>query len=199
MSPLFRLSPSDIPAGRKRPTRLEYPIEAFRAWDLGLARAAVSHSPDSTNTPIGPRATGPDGFCLLSVARPVLWEGPVLRAHRKPLDEAGNLCRRSGIYSLKSPQYVRKCIVPAYDAPVWGSLDIWGQVIEHELGYRSEYAMVTRLTILARPVSKRLGRDFDIQGLAGSFCRRYECDVRVSWKKLTLARRCLGYAWRYFL
>ena len=72
--------------------------------------------------------------------------------------------------------------------PVWGEVLLWGKVIEHELGYRAEHAMVRRLVVpdclwvagLGRRRWRRnyrgvIPQDSDVEELG----RRYGADIQI--------------------
>ncbi len=81
------------------------------------------------------------GLRLVSLARPCIWDGPVLRADVPPARD-----NRAGIYAIKGcPRAVRRM----WDCPLWvtGWVALSGRVVEHELGYRAERAVVRRLRL----------------------------------------------------
>ena len=72
--------------------------------------------------------------------------------------------------------------------PVWGEVLLWGKVIEHQLGYRAEHAMVSRLVVpdclwvagLGRRRWRRnyrgvIPQDSDVEELG----RRYGADIQI--------------------
>jgi hypothetical protein len=115
------------------------------------------------------------GWHLQSIAmRPtVWWDGPHLQAPTPPRsggcwcwDGESLTCLglpqcECGIHAYKSEQLVlsrgrefdRWAIRTPQDGyPVWGTVALWGEVVEHEDGYRSEHAMIQRLVVPCRIV-----------------------------------------------
>jgi hypothetical protein len=109
------------------------------------------------------------GWRLRSIYRSVWWEGPHLVASSPPrtvrMDDAipphgcdrGNVCS-CGIYAYKSETLALghpPADVSSLDEPfylVWGAVGLWGKVVEHHRGYRSEHAVIRRLVVPARLV-----------------------------------------------
>jgi hypothetical protein len=139
---------SKIPIWRRRPERLEHPISAWRAWGLGKEA---------------------DGWYLASIAADCLWEGPVLRAHKRPVDpkywdamkekknedpdtyyqEMHDTFEVAGIYAVKTRAQAEE-ILFTYQVSCYGEVHLWGRVAQFALGYRAEICMIKRL-ILRRP------------------------------------------------
>lgn len=70
------------------------------------------------------------------------WEPGVNQANVNPLDKP-----QGGFYSLKNPERAKqifKGLDFAYPI-VFGSIKMWGGVVEHAIGYRAQYAKITAL------------------------------------------------------
>ena len=135
----------------------------------GLARAGVATSraiaarrPSRQINPIPPPAQTPWGETppepdetYWSPDRVVgwrawVWTGKTLKGYRAEWNEAMMVaaCDRCdnppgwdhgcGIYALKEPTELA-------DAPIFGRVEMWGDVVEHEWGYRASHARITDL------------------------------------------------------
>ena len=96
---------------------------AWRCWRLGFLL----------------RGSGGDGGPrLLSLSAPCVWNGPVVRCGVPALDQP------SGIYALKADQ---AGWVDWQNEHVWvvGTIALSGRVVEHEIGFRAERAVVREL------------------------------------------------------
>jgi hypothetical protein len=98
---------------------------AWRFWGLG-------------------RLLSDGGVRLKSFRAPWVWDGPVLRAHRIPSESPYS---RTGIYALKGPRDCNADIYWSEECWVAGWVALSGRVVEHELGYRAERAVVRRLRL----------------------------------------------------
>lgn len=132
---------SKIPLWRLPPQRSEHPISAWRCWEIDEDRY------------------------LNSVAADCRWEGPVLRAHKRPVDpkywdaqekkseayytELHETFDISGIWTVKT---IEKAIEVAhiYHASCVGEVSLWGRVAQFTLGYRGEVCMIKRLFLTIR-------------------------------------------------
>jgi hypothetical protein len=100
---------------------------AWRAWRLGFFLR---------------RAGGDGGPRLLSLAAPCIWNGPVVR-DGVPLP---SIERPSGIYALK-PKVADRVGWQNGSCWVTGTIALSGRVVEHQLGYRAERAVVRDLRL----------------------------------------------------
>ncbi|PYP12754.1 MAG: hypothetical protein DMD54_17980 [Gemmatimonadetes bacterium] len=100
---------------------------AWRAWRLGFFLR---------------RAGGDGGPRLLSLSAPCIWNGPVVRAGAPVLDTQ----YPSGIYALK-PEVADRIQWQNEYCWVTGTIALSGRVIEHEIGYRAERAVVRELRL----------------------------------------------------
>lgn len=64
------------------------------------------------------------------------------RFHQAPKPEC-----RCGLYASRGVDLLRR----APDGTVIGSVALWGRVVEHEMGYRGEFAYPQRLQLICRP------------------------------------------------
>jgi hypothetical protein len=141
---------SKIPIWRRPPTKVEHPITAWRAWGLQKDEGK---------------------WKLSSVAVDFLWEGPVMRAHKRPVDpsywdakkalrvkgdgvslaeyydELHDTFSLAGIYAVKT---LKQAIETAheYDVSCYGKIKLWGRIAQYELGYRAEVAMIEELWVM---------------------------------------------------
>lgn len=168
---------SKIPLWRRRPTRLEHPIHAWRVWELQ------------------PKV---DGYILSSVATAFDWEGPVVRAHKRPVDpsywdkkdkdsteyyrEMEDSFSVAGIHALKTREQAVEAAA-GYAVDVYGEVLLWGRVAQFKLGYRAEACMIKRLFLSLRAVQHyKLFTPWGAQRLddiASALSKRYECEVSL--------------------
>lgn len=143
---------SKVPIWRRQPTRVEHPISAWRCW--GIEKKD-------------------DGWILSSVACSFFWEGPVVRAHKRPVDpkywdgkkpdkkdarderefyinyqayyeEMRDTFAIAGIHALKTKDQAIEA-AGLYQVSCYGEVGLWGRVVQFELGYRAEACMIRRL------------------------------------------------------
>lgn len=98
-------------------------------------------------------------------------------------------CWNAGLYALKSPYYVRREILRDYAVEVWGTVEIWGRVVEHELGYRAEHALVVGLCVQMDRLERRgfcdgasllsLANSYTIQEIQDALERRFRCRAKI--------------------
>ena len=160
-------------------TEQEEPITAYRAWRVVYLGAA--------------------GYALRSLNVRKIWDGPVLRADGPPTKWEDNAWLESleipgnpydgykevperkyhfGIFAFDSPlraliEGAARALEHVSGPGACGQISLMGRVIEHERGYRAEYARVENLTVIyARPEdqSEQLEKDL---------AERYHCDVEV--------------------
>jgi hypothetical protein len=78
----------------------------------------------------------PQELYLKSVTFPTIWEGPVLRTDKLPRDQ-----NHHGIHAVKFPYIFMD---PHYIGVLWenffGEVELYGKIVEHEIGYRAERA-----------------------------------------------------------
>lgn len=125
---------------------------------------------------------------LTSIAAPCAWDGPVHRAHLTPgverpypgFKEVGS----AGVYAFKpeAAEWMdRECRTLGL---VTGHVALSGRVVEHELGYRAERAVIRDLRL--EPVALHaLGSDRAVRAAVAALERRYQVDVAVSEFRLT--------------
>lgn len=168
---------SEIPIWRRRPTRVEHPIKAWRCWNV---------------------VKDGDQWYLSSVAAECLWDGPVLRADQPPVDPkvwdaakknkaleryqyedvVHHVFNTAGVHAVKSKEAARRLMLD-YNADAFGEISLYGRVAEFELGYRAEVCMVQSIVVRSwrgdhpEPISSK--KHTAVAALA----RRYECEVKV--------------------
>lgn len=95
------------------------------------------------------RLPNPDEPYLYSITLNFRWErenGPARQNGRKPtskLFDGGQYTR--GYYAFKSPTVVKWQYHNPYTSFVVGRVHLWGIVIEHEFGYRAEFARIVAI------------------------------------------------------
>lgn len=134
------------------------------------------------------------GLRLRSIAMQpaVWWDGPHLVAASSPSRGDGGIhaFRSADLAWHAAREFARWAIVGERRAehPVWGEVRLWGRVVEHELGYRAEHAMINRLVVPdclwitglgRRPLRRNyrgvIPRDCDVDELG----RRYGADIEI--------------------
>ena len=144
---------------------------AWRAWRLGLLL------PED-----GDDATGP---ILLSLVAPCVWNGPVVH-EGKPF---GTIQIPSGIYALK-PSVLDRFNWQNEHCWVTGTIALSGRVVEHEIGYRAERAVVRELRL---GVGIHLAvRSLDkLRGVVDQLEDRYQVSVNIGQSDREVADRML--------
>ena len=128
------------------------------------------------------------GLRLVSYTRDTVWDGPVLTADRRPHAVPG--CG-SGVYAMKPG--TRPHMSPfdwALDAQTWvrGWVALSGQVVEHQLGYRGERAVIRRLRL--GPAAHRCFRSPEaLVRVRDELEQRYQCPVKITGVDARIARR----------
>jgi hypothetical protein len=116
--------------------------------------------------------TTPDGT-LMSVYKNVLWPAGIpLRAVPKNPDE--------GVYALKDPTKLDGLVYTLtadQSGMVVGQVALWGTVIEHEHGYRAQYAYPALINLA--PPMPGFPRPASLRRLAAAIRDRYGCEVTV--------------------
>jgi hypothetical protein len=108
---------------------LREPLVAWRAWTL-TGRPDGSHL--RLRPVAGPRLPWPP-------MRPARAACKLVKVHRSPELECS-----CGLHGTRGVEPLRKTKNPT----VLGTTALWGRVIEHELGYRAEYAYPQRLRLV---------------------------------------------------
>lgn len=149
---------SRVPIWRRQPTRLEHPISAWRCWGI-----------EKEN----------DEWILSSVACDFFWEGPVIRAHKRPVDpkywdgkkpsELAMKDKDENAFRAEYQAYYREMhdtfaiagihalktkqqaieAAELYQVSCYGEVGLWGRVAQFELGYRAEACMIKRLFLFS--------------------------------------------------
>jgi hypothetical protein len=176
---------SKIPIWRRRPERMEHPITAWRAWGLVKEK---------------------DGWYLSSVSADCTWEGPVLRAHKRPVDpkywdqlkeikqndpetyyaEMHDTFELAGIYAVKTKEQAESTAI-TYSVSCYGEVHLWGRVAQFRLGYRAEVCMIRRLLrssslynmLNAEVGAKRPSVAKEINAILADLSRHYDCEVTL--------------------
>jgi hypothetical protein len=143
---------------------------AWRAWRLGFFLR---------------RAGGDGGPRLLSLSAPCIWNGPAVH-EGTPLADTEY---PSGIYALK-PEVADRIQWQNEHCWVTGTIALSGRVIEHELGYRAERAVVRelRLGVGAHLALRSLKQLRDVIEALES---RYQASVSVGQSAREIADRML--------
>ncbi len=185
---------SKIPLWRQRPERVEHSIRAWRCWGLIAEDNMYASRKESHD------------WYLSSVAANCTWEGPVLRAHKRPVDpvywdakkkvasereyydEMHDTFSLAGIHALKTKEQAIET-TDDYDVPVYGEVDLWGRVAQFELGYRAEACMIRHLYIIKSAFFRRYNaqndqREWlrikdDLALITEQLPRRYGCEVTL--------------------
>jgi hypothetical protein len=127
------------------------------------------------------------GLRLVSFTRGTVWDGPVFTADHRPL--AVRDCG-SGVYALKpGTRPGRKQFDWALGAETWvrGWVALSGQVVEHQLGYRAERAVIRRLR-LGVAAHRRFRSPEELARVRDELERRYQCQVKITGVDALLAR-----------
>lgn len=124
------------------------PILAWRAWTLTGRR-------DGTRLRLRPLSGSPRPWSPLEPAR-----GTCRRRRLHPVPGMDCTC---GLHAMRDPDPLRRARSPA----VIGTTALWGRVVEHEHGYRGEFAYPQRLRLVCHLCLWRKGVD------------RNRCDVVI--------------------
>lgn len=158
----------DSPGVPVVPWTHDHDLIAWRVWGLGYC-------------------SGEPWPHLHSLGVPWLWSGPVLRADFLPYGSAQN---RSGVHALKPALYGRVRRTWSEYARVVGWVALSGRVVEHELGYRAERAVIRKLRfgLGMHLVEQRLPA---LRRIASELEDHYQAPVKLGWTERRLAQRLL--------
>lgn len=157
------------------------PVVAFRIWEIDTDKPIVL-TPNDIRELSEKWEAGLNPFHLMSA--PSLggvgvssdWTHPVMEAHCSPPDRNRQHCDESpnahcdcGIWALKDEEDVSR-VISRYrrDAMAWGTVQLWGTIVETELGYRAKYAKPLSINVYG--ISQRE---------ADEIAEAYECDVQL--------------------
>ncbi len=123
----------------------------------------------------------PEPARLWSVILPYEWDGPVVRTGRPAFDlpewpppvtprpEVGfHACAPEHAYDLLRQYTALECV---------GAVSLFGKVIEHELGFRSEVVRVDRLWVVRGLLDRR--KRSRVRKIVRALDRQYRCDASV--------------------
>lgn len=161
----YHTIPSPLPAAR-----LERELFALRTWHL------VRWAEDG-------------GLRLASVTQQVPWHGPVFHSDRLP-----EALTSSGVYAMKADQRSRDGFdwLRGPSVWIWGWVGLYGRVMEHELGYRAEHAVIRRLR-LGVAAYLHFAQAEAIETVVRELEQRYQCRVRFGGHEAGKAQRLLTY------
>jgi len=122
---------------------------------------------------------------LVSMGVPWVWGGPVLRADQLP--DVGPM-NRSGVHAIKPQLYGRLDWVWTEHVRVVGWVALSGRVVEHELGYRAERAVIRKLrfSVGMHLVEDRLPA---LRRIASQLEDHYQAPVKMGWTERRIAQR----------
>jgi hypothetical protein len=95
-----------------------------------------------------------NGLRLISLTRNDAWPARTAMRARCDLaahDPAPSVGCSCGLYAAREPEDLPQAGVGAYNASVVGSVAMWGRVIEHEFGSRSQNAYPARFRLVCGP------------------------------------------------
>jgi hypothetical protein len=192
---------SKIPIWRHRPTRVEHPMEAWRAWGMELTREGHDFFRGSHKVHIDAH--------LKSVAADCEWDGPVLRSHKRPVDpkywdsirnkkieepmeyyaEMRDTLELAGVWAVKTMAQAID-VAHDYDVSTYGRIKMWGRVAQFKLGYRAEACMIDELWVMRNGLFRMFNvrndrRDKEliessINAVVKSLENRYQCKVNLA-------------------
>jgi hypothetical protein len=129
-------------------------IIAWRAWKIGSVGART---------------------LLKSVVVDVLWPScePLMAEDLPPV---GSVTRGPGIYATKTKEDAHRAMT-GWSCSVYGTVALWGHVVEHQLGYRAQYAYPQHVWCKNERVAQELRR-------------LYGCEAEVDrgWMRKALSR-----------
>jgi hypothetical protein len=108
-------------------TLVAEPIVAWRTWNLAISRGTFTLLPVGDNRIPWPYGTHARARCTRH------------RRHRAPAADC-----TCGLHGSKAIPLLKRTRGPS----VIGRAALWGRVVEHELGYRAEFAYPQRLALL---------------------------------------------------
>jgi hypothetical protein len=191
---------SAIPIWRRRPTRVEHPMEAWRAWGMEIV---------SLDRPVrGKYEPFKIDAYLKSVAADCNWEGPVLRSHKRPVDpkywdsirekrttdpeeyysEMHDTFELAGVWAVKTKEGAVS-VASTYGVSTYGRIKMWGRVAQFKLGYRAEACIIDELWVIVTSMRRMFevrndARDDQqifsrIQQIVKALENRYQCKVNL--------------------
>ncbi len=117
--------PRDIRAGE---------IIAYRAWELRVVDGNVYYE---------------------SMHSPTIWENGQMTAEQAA-GEAVTDYGHAGVYAWKTEQHAEMYVLASVRRTyAIGEVEMWGEVVEHDLGYRAEHAKIRRITQIVYPITPR--------------------------------------------
>ena len=128
------------------------------------------------------------GVRLLSLSAPCIWDGPAIRADRPPLAAVEP---PSGIYALKGERAERNDWPLSEHCWVSGWIALSGRVVEHEIGYRAERAVIRglRLGVGTHLAVRKLAM---LRDVIGGLEQRYQAPVDAGQVERETADRLLA-------
>jgi hypothetical protein len=143
-------------------------VIGYRCWRIRTFRTA-----DPTLVEVAGQLAIPYAVALTSLTRDDPWPSPVMHADEKPTS-----WNSSGLYFLDTPQAARD-----YEraAEVTGSASLYGKIVEHRGGWRSQHAALRSLTIHTYRLQDIAEGNIaqQIVALARVLERRYQCEVLI--------------------
>jgi hypothetical protein len=163
------------PAGEQTMKIADYviPIVGWRVWRLDpTGLRSLNGEPWLAGRPLA--------------ARCKLFSGcPTVAVHEAPRREC-----RCGVYAAKSFADLGRAGYNRYG--VHGEVCLWGTVVEHETGWRAEYAYPKRLVL---PLTSLLPRDMGSRERSLKMLTAYGCEIALAGKHWTvpLWDKCSGF------
>jgi hypothetical protein len=122
------------------------PVVAWRVWLVATDDGEPQSLRSISYRIRWPKRKPMRAHCLFTLRHPVKGPtGPLTPPQPHPGEQCPVLSHQCGIYALKEPDDLPKW-APTFSAwapgmpRVIGQVALWGRVLEHELGYRAEYA-----------------------------------------------------------
>ena len=117
---------------------LDEPITGWRVWNLSEDRSGPLLRPAGAGVDAWPPRRRVEARCGVS---------PLLRGGRSP-HAAPDLRCRCGIYASRSLEAFEPSRPAWPPTPVIGTVAMWGRIVEHERGWRAQYAYPARLRLV---------------------------------------------------
>lgn len=133
------------------------PMVGYRKWAVaanGLLTGVAARQPWAPKRPFAATCSGADNLTTARVEGH--WDG-----HRQVFVDAPVRSCSCGVYAAKTLDAARN-VVGSGGVAAWGEVWLWGRIIDHEKGYRAQFAYPKALTMyddpeLAALVAERYG------------------------------------------
>ena len=171
----------EIPDPSKVIEPVAEPVIAYRIWEIttdheimitSLDAREMAKAWDEGRNPF----KGWSSPWLEGVGVNAIWERPIMEAHCQPLNAAAEVHEhppvwgcQCGMWALKEEEQIAITIAN-YNPPkiAWGTVQLWGRVIETEFGWKGQYAKPLAISVYGITEEE-----------AAELAEAYQCEVTI--------------------